>query len=116
MQRATSLGCLAFALGACTATPDDPPDTEVATDLTRLPPSANPYTLFESLQVRPVALSPSGKLLFALNTPDNRLEIFAVGQGRLTPIGSVVVGLEPVAVAARSDQEVWVVNHLSDSV
>ena len=26
------------------------------------------------------------------------------------------VGLEPVAVAARSDSEVWVVNHLSDSV
>ncbi len=26
------------------------------------------------------------------------------------------VGLEPVAVAARSDDEVWVVNHLSDSV
>jgi DNA-binding beta-propeller fold protein YncE len=28
----------------------------------------------------------------------------------------VSVGLEPVAVAARSDSEVWVVNHLSDSV
>src|SRR6185369_11800024 len=30
--------------------------------------------------------------------------------------GSVAVGLEPVAVAVRSDDEVWVVNHLSDSV
>ena len=30
--------------------------------------------------------------------------------------GSVPVGLEPVAVAARTDGEVWVVNHLSDSV
>ena len=29
---------------------------------------------------------------------------------------SVPVGLEPVAVAARTDGEVWVVNHLSDSV
>ena len=26
------------------------------------------------------------------------------------------MGLEPVAVAARSNDEVWVVNHLSDSV
>ena len=26
------------------------------------------------------------------------------------------VGLEPVAVAARTNSEVWVVNHLSDSV
>ncbi len=52
-----------------------------------------------------------------VNTPDARLEIFRVDTiGRLTPIGSVAVGLEPVAVAARSDGEVWVVNHLSDSV
>src|SRR5262249_18709985 len=29
---------------------------------------------------------------------------------------SVSVGMEPVAVAARTDTEVWVVNHLSDSV
>src|SRR4029079_4784138 len=29
---------------------------------------------------------------------------------------SIPVGLEPVAVAARNDDEVWVVNHLSDSV
>jgi DNA-binding beta-propeller fold protein YncE len=72
--------------------------------------------LFESLQVRPVALSPSGNFLFACNTPDNRLEIFRVTSNGLIPTGSVVVGLEPVAVAARSDNEVWVVNHLSDSV
>jgi len=74
------------------------------------------YTLFESGQVRPLALSPSGKLLFAVNTPDNRLEVFAVKAGGLIHRGSIPVGLEPVAVAARSDSEVWVVNHLSDSV
>ena len=34
----------------------------------------------------------------------------------LTHAGSVPVGLEPVAVAARTNAEVWVVNHLSDSV
>jgi YVTN family beta-propeller protein len=52
-----------------------------------------------------------------VNTPDNRLEIFAVAvDGSLTRESSVPVGLEPVAVAARSDSEVWVVNHLSDSV
>ena len=79
--------------------------------------SATPsYTLFESGQVRPLALSPSGKFLFAINTPDNRLEIFKVGAGGLVHRASVPVGLEPVAVAARSDHEVWVVNHLSDSV
>ena len=78
--------------------------------------SAAPYTLFESGQVRPLALSPSGRFLYAVNTPDNRLEIFQIKPGGLKHRASVPVGLEPVAVAARSDEEVWVVNHLSDSV
>ena len=54
--------------------------------------------------------------LFAVNTPDNRLEIFRVKKDQLIHTASVPVGLEPVAVAARTDREVWVVNHLSDSV
>ncbi|MFI5316460.1 MAG: YncE family protein, partial [Myxococcota bacterium] len=74
------------------------------------------YTLFESGPVRPLALSPDGTTLFVCNIPDARLEIFAVDASGLTQIGSVPVGLEPVAVAARSNGEVWVVNHLSDSV
>jgi DNA-binding beta-propeller fold protein YncE len=76
----------------------------------------SPFTLFESGQVRPLALSPSGKLLLAANTSDNRLEVFHVGPSGLSHRASVPVGLEPVAVAAPSDDEVWVVNHLSDSV
>src|SRR6266481_3041836 len=78
--------------------------------------AASPLTLFESGQVRPLAQSPDGTRLFAVNTPDNRLEIFDVGVGTLTHVGSVPVGLEPIAVAARNNGEVWVVNHLSDSV
>ncbi|HWO20693.1 MAG TPA: hypothetical protein VNO30_18125 [Kofleriaceae bacterium] len=75
-----------------------------------------PYTLFESGQVRPLALAPDGKHLFAVNTPDNRLEVFRVLQNQLVHKASIPVGLEPVAVAARTSSEVWVVNHLSDSV
>src|SRR5205823_5768403 len=74
------------------------------------------FSEFESGQVRPLALSPSGKRLFAVNTPDGRLEIFTSDDGKLTPSGSISVGVEPVAVAARTESEVWVVNHLSDSV
>src|SRR5262245_25136959 len=74
------------------------------------------FTLFESGQVRPLALSPSGKLLFAANTPDDRLEVFRIDNNGLQLQASIPVGLEPVAVAARSDKEVWVVNHLSDSI
>jgi DNA-binding beta-propeller fold protein YncE len=74
------------------------------------------FTLFESGQVRPLALSPNGKLLFATNTPDNRLEVFRIVGHGLEHRASIPVGLEPVAVAVRNDDEVWVVNHLSDSV
>jgi DNA-binding beta-propeller fold protein YncE len=77
---------------------------------------AGSFTLFESGQVRPLALSPSGAFLYAVNTPDNQLEVFQVTSGGLTHLSSVPVGLEPVAVSARGDDEVWVVNHLSDSV
>jgi YVTN family beta-propeller protein len=79
--------------------------------------AAPSFVEFESGQVRPLALSPDRTKLFAVNTPDDRLEVFAVdGSGNLTHTGSVAVGLEPVAVAARTNGEVWVVNHLSDSV
>jgi DNA-binding beta-propeller fold protein YncE len=76
----------------------------------------SPFAAFESGQVRPLALSPNGKRLFVVNTPDNRLEIFKVTKQGLEHQASVPVGLEPVAVAVRDNNEVWVVNHLSDSV
>jgi len=78
--------------------------------------SQTSFIAFESGHVRPVAISPDGSRVFAVNTPDNRLEIFANTGGSLERIDSVPVGMEPVAVAARTNSEVWVVNHLSDSV
>ena len=76
------------------------------------------YLLFDTLPARPMAMSPDGQRLFVANTPDGYLEIFDVSpvNGTLTHAASVQVGLEPVAVAARNDDEVWVANHLSDSV
>jgi DNA-binding beta-propeller fold protein YncE len=72
--------------------------------------------VFESGQVRPLALSPDKSTLYAVNTPDDRLEIFDVSSGVLVHEASLTVGLEPVALAVRNDGEVWVVNHLSDSI
>ena len=101
---AGAVRAVVFLMGACAVT------------LAATPVHAN-YVEFESGQVRPLALSPDKTHLFAVNTPDARLEIFDVdGSGNLTHSGSVPVGMEPVAVAARSNTEVWVVNHLSDSV
>ncbi|EPX56090.1 hypothetical protein D187_007432 [Cystobacter fuscus DSM 2262] len=74
------------------------------------------FVEFDSAHVRPMALSPDGTRLFAVNTPDNRLEVFSVSATGLSLIAEVPVGLEPVSVAARSNTEVWVVNHLSDSI
>jgi DNA-binding beta-propeller fold protein YncE len=54
--------------------------------------------------------------LFAANTPDGNLEIFDVTPGGLIHVDAVSVGMEPVSVAARSDDEVWVVNQVSDSI
>jgi YVTN family beta-propeller protein len=71
---------------------------------------------FESGQVRPLAMSPDRTRLFAVNTPNSTLDVFGITSGGLALQTRVPVGLEPVAVAARDNNEVWVVNHLSDSV
>src|SRR5262245_38173950 len=72
------------------------------------PSRAADYALFEAGQVRPLALSRDGRTLYALNTPDDRLEVFRVGRGgQLTRDGSVPVGMRPVALAVRDSGEVW---------
>jgi YVTN family beta-propeller protein len=88
----------------------------VATSLVVTLSYAQSFTAFESEQFRPLAISPDGTRVFAVNTPDNRLEIFDATGSDLVHTGSVPVGMEPVAVAARTNAEVLVVNHLSDSV
>jgi YVTN family beta-propeller protein len=79
------------------------------------PPTPS-FIEFESGLVRPLAISPDHTKLFATNTPNGTLEIFNITASGLTPFARVPVGMEPVAVAALSNTEVWVVNHLSDSV
>lgn len=112
--------------GASDASPDvaaDAPDAadasppwDGATDGGPTGGGATPTFTFESGPVRPLAMSPDGTRLFAANTANGSLEIFTIDAAGLTPSGSVFVGLDPVAVAARTDGEVWVVNHVSDSV
>src|SRR5689334_659474 len=101
MMRTQGLACLLVAISVTACVDESSEDPSEIGAGQKLPASANPYTLFESLQVRPVAMSPTGKFLFAANTPDNRLEIYKVDSTGLTPFGSVAVGLEPVAIAAR---------------
>src|SRR5688572_14739588 len=77
----------------------------------------NAYVNFEGKQTRPICLSPDGTRLFAVNTPDARLSVFDISHP-LNPflIAEIPVGLEPVSVNALNNDEVWVVNEVSDSV
>lgn len=79
-------------------------------------PALGEFVTFETGQVRPLALSSNGSRLYAVNTPDNRVEVFDTTGATPTLLQSISVGLEPVAVALANDNELWVVNHLSDSV
>ena len=75
------------------------------------------YVTFEGAQTAPVRLSADGTRLFAVNTPDSRLSVFDLAspsQPRL--IAEIPVGLEPVSVNPRTNDEVWVVNQASDSI
>ncbi|MFT6286491.1 MAG: DNA-binding beta-propeller fold protein YncE [Alcanivorax sp.] len=74
------------------------------------------YALFESSAVRPLALSSDGSRLVVINMPANCLEIYQLNDEGFVFESSVMVGMEPVAVALLNDNEAWVVNQLSDSV
>ena len=71
---------------------------------------------FESAPVHPVELSPSGNLLFVAHTADHRMVTFNVQGPTPIRIGETMVGIEPVTVRARAENEVWVVNHVSRSI
>lgn len=77
----------------------------------------NAYVNFEGKQTNPVRLSPDGTRLFAVNTPDARLSVFDVSNpSNPILIAEIPVGIEPVSVHPRSNDEAWVVNEVSDSV
>ncbi|MBX3744765.1 MAG: beta-propeller fold lactonase family protein [Verrucomicrobiae bacterium] len=78
---------------------------------------AQEFVNFEGKQTNPIRLSADGTRLFAVNTPDARVSVFDLTHPA-TPrlIAEIPVGIEPVSVHPRSNDEVWVVNEVSDSV
>src|SRR2546423_1843071 len=78
--------------------------------------STNAFMNFETAPVHPIALSPDRSRLAVCNLADAKLELFDVTSGHPVPLGSLPVGLDPVSVRFRNNNEVWVVNHISDSV
>jgi len=77
---------------------------------------ASQDVIFESVPVRPLARSDDGSLVYAINSAARCLEIYEPGVNGLKLRSAVSVGVDPVAVAVRGASEIWVVNHVSDSV
>lgn len=117
MTRTYLVGLLLGGVAACGSNAHNPagggvtPPPDAATPV----PTTAKLT-FESGPVRPLALSADAARVFIANTPNGSLDILRVTSAGLVPDGSVKVGIDPVAVAVRNDHEVWVVNHVSDSV
>jgi YVTN family beta-propeller protein len=81
-----------------------------------LRPAAADSIQFESAPVHPVDLTPNKQRLLAVHTADHRLVVFNLTGARPVRTAEIPVGLEPVTVRARTDDEAWVVNHVSDSI
>ncbi len=76
------------------------------------------FTHFEARQTHSIALTPDGTRLLAVNSPAGRLSVFDVTNPSVPPalLAEIAVGLEPVAVRARTNDEAWVVNEVGDSI
>lgn len=71
---------------------------------------------FEARHVHPIALTPDGSRLLVVNSPDARLSVFNPSTSTPAMLAEIPVGLEPVSVRARTNDEAWVVGEVSDSV
>lgn len=74
---------------------------------------------FEARQTHSIERGLDGATLLALNSVEGRLSVFRCdGEARDRPwlVAEIPVGLGPVSVRARTPDEVWVVNEVSDSV
>ena len=86
----------------------------VAADL----PSSGSFVNYETPHVHPLDISPDGSTLAVVNTADGYVEIFDISgfDGRINHASSIKVGIGPVTARWRDDNELWVVNHISDSI
>ncbi|MEM7385558.1 MAG: beta-propeller fold lactonase family protein, partial [Verrucomicrobiota bacterium] len=85
-------------------------------DSLTLPDAPRPPVNLESPQVHPLDLSPDQRWLAAANTFGDRVELFELVEGIPQFRHSLYTGLNPVSVRFRTNEELWVVNHVSDSI
>ncbi len=110
---------LAWARGPRNTMPSTPRLAVLALVLVSLalPYPGQNHQHFESPQTNPARLSADRTRLFCVNTEDHRLSVFDVSNPSLPLlIQEIRAGVEPVSVCPRTTDEVWVVNHVSDSI
>lgn len=74
------------------------------------------YAGFEARLVQPLAMTPDGARVLAVHAEAAALCVFEKTASGLVRQAVVPVGLEPVTVRARTNDEAWVVNEVSDTV
>ena len=75
------------------------------------------FANFESFVTNPIRLSPDGTRMFVANTPNASVSVFDISVAASPKLlKEIPVGVEPTSVNPVSDDVVWVVNQVSDSV
>ncbi|MCK7594237.1 YncE family protein [Pseudomarimonas salicorniae] len=88
----------------------------LATPLQAIAQAELPHINYENHPQRALDISPDGRWLAVAHTADARVQLFRLTRHGPVAAGHVKVGLDPVAVRFRGNDELWVANHISDSI
>ncbi len=74
------------------------------------------FVNWENHPVHAIDISPDKNRMAVAHTADNRIQLFDISLGYPVKLGHVKVGINPVSVRFQSNEQLWSVNHISDSV
>ena len=106
---------VSFAVIEVTATSKQKADSTTTIDHSKTPAKPTPigHPTFVSPHAKPIASV--GGQVFVVNTPSDTVDVIDAATRKI--VARVNVGVDPVSLAVRPDgKEVWVSNHISDSV
>lgn len=74
------------------------------------------YQHFEARQVHPLAMTPDGSRLVAVDSANARVTVFSLAGAQPSVESIIPTGLEPASVRLRTQDEAWVVNEAGDNI
>lgn len=74
------------------------------------------YQHFEARQVHPLAMTPDGSRLVAVDSANARVTVFSLAGAAPVVEAVIPTGLEPASVRMRTEDEAWVVNEAGDNI